>query len=239
MEFIQWLKRIFSVGTISVLIGIVSLVITYLAFFRDSPGNLSMSMKTEKIDDKVSTIYVLTPVGDDGIDFVDQSVMPFLGNLTQRPVLDCTFIMEFYTNNQFELFQEYTCRVDTTKASKPYVEMARKMETIGYMGSESFPLIWFGSSAFEPQMTTFGWTYIHRGMKKPRTYNIRLFTVPERMINDNEDYVFLKMIRPYLLEEKSLKNVAIFYDNILIQGPRNVKKLSSGNIADLKIADLQ
>ncbi len=236
----DWLKNIFSVTTIGIVLTALGLLINYLVFRQATPGDLNLTIGKNRVDKNVTIIYVLTPVGDKGVDFMVNCDMPVFANFDQRPVLDCTFIMEFYSKNSFISYPEYMYKVDSTKASKPYVEMAKKVDTIGYMGGELFPLMSMSASSIEPQITTFGWTYIHRGMDDPITYNIRLVSVPERFLdNGNPDYSFLKILRPELLAEKSLKKVAIYYNGVLIQNPKHVKRLGDNNIKDLRLSDIQ
>ena len=240
MEFISWLKRIFSVGTISVIIGLASLTIAYLSFFRGSPGKLTLAMSANKLDKEVSTVFILTPVEQDGkLDFLKQSIMPYLANYTQRTVQDCSMMIEFYTDKDYEVYSDFMSWVDSTQYT-PKVEIAKKIGDMGYMDAEGFPLRRLSVGGDEPKVTTFGWTYIHRGMKTTRTYYVHLITVPKSFIKrGSEDLEFLKILRPYLLDEKNPKAVAISYNGAVIANPRNVDLLRSKSIESIRIRDLQ
>ena len=238
MEILKWIKRIFSVGTLSVMIAILTGIVTYMSFFRDAPGKITLMVKTNRISKQVSDLYFLMTVRDSGVDFLEQKCTPYLANNTQRTITDFHSILDFYSDNDFQCASDYAYMIDSTE-SKPRITVLRKVESIGYLGFVSFPLNSINVSNSEPQITHFGWSYIHKGMKDSVTYQIRMITIPERLlIGKDADSEFLKLLRPYLLDNRKSKSIAIVYQEMLIENPR-LELLKNDSIDGIRIENLK
>jgi len=238
MEFVGWLKRIFSVSSITLVFTALAFFIAYKAYVRESPGRMSLMIGEKEMSFSVNRVYLLTTFEDGVVDFSDFKRLPVLGNLSQQPIKDCTFILEFFSDNYFTAPGDYLMKIDSTQHPK-YIEMGLKKERVSYMGGQDFPLYTIEMGENEPLMTNFLWTYIHLGMEEPIRYVVRLITVPKKLISgDGEESVLLKAVRPYLLDEDNLREVAIVYNDLVIENPR-IKSLKKDDISGVKIKDLQ
>lgn len=241
MEFFKWLKRIFTVNTVSLIVGIASLLIAYLAFIRESPGKMHFQSYVHKFSKKTQTIFFLIDVNKEAADFLKLEGTPFLANISQKTVQDCVTYFEMVTPFPFEVQENYSCKIDSSATEKNLIhaEMALRKETIGYMDGLFFPISKLYASSDEPVIIPINWMYIHKGMKKTVGYRVYLVTLPVGFVSDDEiESTYLRLIRPYLLEGDP-KTSAIVYKNTVIEHPKVSTLKENYDIRKITFSDLK
>lgn len=240
MDLMTWLKRIFSVGTISAIIGLFSLILAYMAFVRDSPGELTLCMSGQTLGKSVRCIYLFADIKNNRIDFLNANNHPYLGNLSQKAVEDCSVVFSFDDKYQYESFPEYTVIIDSTSNRSRTVEMLLKEDRLGYMASVNFPLGYLYTDTCEQIVEVFNWYYITRGMKDVVNYKILVVGLDsESMSAEQTEQTFIKAIRPLLLEETDFKKIVIAFRDHIVENPKHTGILRSADISHIKVKDLQ
>lgn len=116
---IEWLKRIFSISTLSLLIAILTLVITYISYKNNTSGNIEIKIRGKKIecneDDKND--YIAQKFFDynkkqDIVNLKNYPLPTFINN-SSRTVKNLNFLVEVICNRttvvpskEFELIEK-------------------------------------------------------------------------------------------------------------------------------------
>lgn len=244
---VKWLKRIFSLKFLGVIIGAASLYLAYVTFMKDTPGSLSLFNSKHHFSEKIRYVFYGFEIDGDSLYFYKKNNFPSLVNRSSNSIKDLTLTAFMRNNVGYKVDRDYSFAIkdDETGLQFPQLSMGYQAERIGFSGLIPFPLTVMETKSDELLTQNIEFAYIYNGMEEDA---INLFYVivgvPQHYRDDDgkeidAEYAFIKAIRPILTEIEDPQQILIIYDNYSIEAPSKLDLLKEKNIRIRTINELQ
>ena len=243
----RWLKRIFSLEFLSVIIGLVGLYFAYDSFIKDKPGDLRFFNVEHVFSEDIHYIYYGFEMNGDSLDISSNVYIPRLINYSSNSINDLSVVALANNGTPFRPNGNYDVKVygkDSSSISK--ITMALRNERIGYMGIIPFPIDRIALEYGEILTETISINYLYKGMEdEVKTVHVTLIGIPPEYKDDDgyaksAEYSFIKAVRPYLLMMiEDYKEVAVMFENKTVEAPSKIDLLNESVIGVETIEELQ
>ena len=207
----RWLKRIFSLEFVSVVIGLIGLYFAYDAFIKDKPGELCLFNDKQSFRKDIRYIFYGFEIKEDSITFRKAFNLPTLINKSSNEIKDVSVTAEMTTSVGFSVNGFYKYEIEKNQDSIansmlfPYVYMTYATDRIGFGSGIPFPIYSLATDGDELFLKNIKMSYIYQGMSED-VINLTYYIVgiPEGYRDEDgkvidAEYAFIKAIRPYLL----------------------------------------
>lgn len=247
---IKWLKKLFSVQFLEIVIGIAGLYLTYLAFIRDEPGELSLYNNSHQFSKDIRYVIFGFEIIEDSLDFQNSKSFPSLANFSNNELNDFGVLAEMQNNIGFKASESYEYYIEETDSILfDKVQFYTKRERIGFMEPVNFPLEKMETKGDELLFQQIKYAYYYQGVPED-IINMHYFIVgiPQQYRDDDGTIIdaecaFIKAIRPLLLqsiiEKIDSKQILIVFKDKYVEAPSKMELLSNEEINIRKINELQ
>lgn len=246
---IKWLKKLFSLQFLSVLIGVGGLYLAYRTFIREEPGELTLHNYNKHFGKNVRNIIYGFEIDSDSLYIRGARNFPLLANVSHNSLEDVSIIAEMQNNIGFRTTDGYFCTEEKDSVLWGKVNFYVKRERIGFMDPILFPIETLETDENELLFQHIRFAYAYKGMSED-IINMHYFIVgiPKHYRDDNgkiidAEYAFLKSIRPLLLqsiaEEVTPNQILIIFKDKYVEAPQNINLLKGENIKVKSIKELQ
>lgn len=222
----KWLKKIFSLQTLGIVIAIVSAYYGYKQFVRDEPGQISLATGKFSLDDNIRWIFIGFDLENDVTDLKHMLNIPLFGNLGEQPIEDvfmCGSIME--KGLSFEESNCYSFRKGEEVKHEYPIVFSTRMEKLPYFSFFPFPINKVKNDVNKGLHISVNMAYTYKGHPNLENYFFILAGIPQKNRNNSQE-AFAKHIMPYLIKLNKQDSVAIIYNDIVVT---HLKKLSEIN----------
>lgn len=235
----KWLRRLFSLEFLSVVIGLAGLWFAYNTFVKDKPGILRLTTVSGKLDEKITNVLYGFELNCDSIVVMNLPNIPLIANMTSNTIEDITV---------------YGCTPKEYKAvpNPRYITESPEMQKIKEIGlgklsyglsqDKIHPMdgIYWPVSIIYPdknELLIYPIDIYYSYKTKKMTHIILLLVgIPNPgniKTKDEIEKEFIAKIRPYLLGIEDLDKTAIIYNNKIVQSP-SIKSIKKEDITDIR-----
>ena len=240
----KWLKRLFSLEFLSVIIGLVGLWFAYNSFIQDKPGILRLTTVSGKLDEKITTVLYGFELNSDSIVVMNLPNIPLLANMTSNTIEDITVYGS--TPKEYKVVPNPRYIAESPEVQK-IKEMGLGKLNYGLSQDKIHPMdgIYWPVSIIYPdknELLIYPIDIYYSYKTKKMTHIILLLVgIPNSRnskTNDEIEKEFIAKIRPYLLDIKDLDKTAIIYNDKIVQFP-SIKSIKKENVIITDIRDLK
>ena len=242
----KWLKRMFSLEFLGVLIGLAGLWFGYKTFIQEKPGILRLTTKSGKLDEKVNTVFYGFELDKDSFLIMDLPNIPILANMTSNTIEDITVFG--YTPKEYKALPNSRYMAESIEAhnqnNKEFglgkLSYALRQDKINPMDG----IFWPVSIIYPNQNELFFYPIeIYYSFKTKEMTHITLFLVGipinnGKLSSAEVETEFIKKIKPYLLGIDDVDKTAIIYHDKIVPSP-SIKKLKQDNVVISNILELK
>ena len=247
---IKWLRRIFSLEFLGVVIGAASLYLAYITFANDStPGHLCHFNVNKTFDKGIRYIFYGFEINDDSLYINNNKYFPCLVNNGPNEIVDFSIAstmklnVNISPNRNFAYSYEQN---DSTTFAK--VSFAFVAERIGFMYSIPFPLDAIETYDDEIQMTEINSGVMYKDMSEDIiNYFYFIVGIPKHYRDEKgeeitAEHAFIQTISPYLLymlDNRDPNEILLIFDNKDVEAPTKLRLLRDKNMEITTINELQ
>jgi len=242
----RWLRRIFSLEFLGVVIGAIGLYFTYDTFLKEKPGEIRMYNEKQKFSSDIRYVFYGFEIKGDSLNLLRAKNFPHLANYSSNPVNDFTMLSNMDNNLGCTINERYKHEVAVDDSlSFPQLRMASFHERVGYMGVVPFPIETIETRTDEVLIQHILLSYMYQGMKED-IVNLHYYLVgiPPHYRDDDgreisSEKYFIKAIRPYLLMIEDYNQILLLFGNKIVEAPKNIELLDEKEIKVETINELQ
>lgn len=232
---IFWLKRIFSLQTLGIIMTAIMLWFSYDQFIKERPGYLVFSNPFNSYNQNINTIIYGFEFDSDTIDVLEQKI-PVIANKTENDISDIKLLAEMPAVCGFSLSPGFRFMLEKDSSM---VSFSFEKDRLGYNDVIGFPMSKIFHVKNETLYLPMRYTYIHKGLKEPDVKKIYIFAIPKAITSSEKSAQahFISLFKPLLKNNSNTKDLAIVYKDTTIIAP-NISKLENSSnfhqIIDLK-----
>lgn len=243
---VKWLKRVFSLEFLGVLIGAASLYLAYVTFMKDTPGSLSLFNEKHHYSERIRYVFYGFEIDGDSLYFYKKDNFPSLANRSSNSIKDLTLTAFMRNNVGYKVDRSYSFAIkdDETGLQFPQLITSYQAERIGFGGLIPFPLTVMETKSDELLTQRIDLVFIYNGMDE-HAVNLHyiIVGVPQHYRDDDgkeidAEYAFIKAIRPILTDIEDPQQILIIYDKYSIEAPSKLDLLKEKDIRIRTINEL-
>jgi len=245
----RWLKKIFSIQFISLVIAAVGLYFAYDQFVKDKPGEFRFFNKGNRFSPDIRTVFYGFEINGDSIYLDNNMYLPTLANFSQKPIVDLKVVADMQYNFGFRCDDNYNWfKQDESDLQIPKITFVAGTERLGSMTPITFPIRSLETDYDEIQVNYVRMGIVYQGAPEEiMNYFYYLVGIPPKLRDDDgkeksAEYLFIKAIRPYLLhflEKEEANKVLIVFNTSSVEAPSKLHLLKDENIEVKSIKELQ
>lgn len=224
------LKKIFTLQFLAVVIGIISLYITYKTFIRDDQGEITFMIDGKELNKNISIVYYGFFIESDSIDIYSLKDFPILANTSSKTIEDFTLyaytlnIPKSFANNRYNVAQGSG---DNTIAYEYNLSKIKPLEGVYW------PINALYTNKREILVYPIKLIYSYK-TKEASEILLYIIGIPHQKTIEKSEEVFTKTINPYLIENNDSKHTAIIFNKQIIQKPTLKKGVNYKSLTELK-----
>ena len=248
---LSWIKKIFTMQTVTLLVGLIGLWFTYITFFQNKPGEIGFFTTNSRLEDNITTVFYGFEQTSDSVVLSTLPLFPNMANFTEHSIEDMTVIA--FTTDMYKVTKNPRYNSATNEElNGNALNYDKKFKPIGgityaYKSAKIFPMepiLWPIYTIYSnPEENLIFPIQIFYSFKSKKMTKLELFLVglpksSESLTKQEKENKFIKIIRPYLLECEDLDNTAIIYDKKIVQSPSK-RKITKENFDASDISELK
>lgn len=216
MSTTKWLKRIFSLEFLGVVIGAAGLYLAYQQLANEKPGNLQWSNAYGTLSEDTKYIIVSQPYTGDSVLLMNET-MPFLKS-NKKQVEDLLVMANIPAKTNFSIRQAYTTVRQAQTGKHDNIEAALEIERLGANHAIPFPVqvIYPVSGETIKLPVTVACMYKDKNSVLGTAIHLVVYPADGQLT----EKMFMKAIKPLLLiadKNGQLDKTAVLYENKIIE----------------------